>query len=192
VDLPKQEGSGIKKYYNRLPSAGGGDAVTALNLQSSVNQKYQLLKKALDEKIQEVEKVKEDKGKVEKELGDMKEKEDVNKTKGLVDNIVSELKKITKGMDPEKEKEIVDILAKVGSKTLGPVLEVLQLATSKDKVGVPGMGMNMPPMDKPGMPPLPMKGASQTVVSGVDLPAVYPSQDGASLLDVVSAMLDHN
>jgi soluble cytochrome b562 len=190
TEVPKGTKSPIKKFYGRLPGEGGGEVTQGLNLQSQISKTYQLMKQALEEKEQEVETLKSEKGKVEKEFGDFKEKDDINKTKGLVDNVLAELKKL-KPVAPEKEKDIVDILSKVGSKGLGQLMEIINIVSAKeDKVGADLFGGPAAPKGPAGMPPLPPKPASQRVVGGVDLPATYPSNDSYSLTEVVTGIFE--
>jgi len=192
-ELPKGEKSQVKKYYGRLPGEGGGEMTTSINLQSTMSQKYQLMKKALEEKEEELKTTKDELGKKDKEIGDMKAKDGIDKAKGKVDQLLAELKKV-KPIAPDKEKNVLDILAKIDATALGQLIEVVKLISGKeDKVGGPDLFGGPKPMGGPAMPPLPPKPASQTVVTGTDLPPVYPaSNSDYSLTEIVSNILDHN
>ncbi|MEM7827538.1 MAG: hypothetical protein QXD72_02405 [Candidatus Aenigmatarchaeota archaeon] len=167
--LPSDRTSKVRQYYSRLPGSSVGPQDQAINLQSIVNQKYQLLKKALEEEKEKSQKLMKEKEEVVKEMEKLKEEKEIDKTKVLIDSILSEIKKITT-LEPDKEKEIVDLLVKLGGKSLGILLEIVKsLATE--------------------MPKTP-KTAS---ISGINLPGmIQPPEQSASLIEVVSKMFDHN
>jgi len=185
---PNGVSSKVKSYYGRLPGKAVGETEEAINKQSKISQTYQMMKRALEEKELELGKISEEKGQVEKELGDMKQKDDMTQTKGKVDALMSELKKL-KPIDPEAEKDMVDILVKV--KDLAPVIDAIKrMSGEKDGLGM-GLGMGMGMGKSPAIP-LPPKPASQQVIGGVNLPQISPSSEPVTLIDVVSGLFDHD
>ena len=189
--------SPVKKFYNRLPNAGGGEfeAIT-INKESSVNDKYKIALQALDSMkaknaelenkvnvlTDEKKKVEDGKQNAEKELGKVKDELDVDKKKGEVDKILAVLKK-EMGVAGEEEKAAVDILAKLDQKALKAVSDLMK-ALFKGEGKAPAGPVGMPPMKAASANP---------IISGENLPQVG-SVVGAdlTLMEIVSKSLDHN
>jgi hypothetical protein len=190
TELPSGKSSKIKSYYGRLPSQAVGGQEQAINQQSSVNEKYNLVKKALDEEKAKTETLSKEKDKMGEELGKLKEEKSVGQKKSSVSSIMGALKKLGP-VDPETEKTAVDILVKVDEKALSALLDVLKLVGGEEGKGeMPMFGAPKLEAPKaPGMPPMP-KGPKASI-SGVNLPQIGASSETTSLIDVVSKMMDH-
>jgi predicted nucleic acid-binding Zn-ribbon protein len=187
TDMPSDRGSKVKQYYGRLPSSTMGPQEQAINQQSSVNDKYKLVVKALEEEKEKVKTLSTDLGKKDEEIGKLKEEKDVGQKKGLITSLMGALKKLGP-VDAEDEKTAVDMLTKADPKALNIVLDVLKLLAGDggpEKLpGAPGLP------GVPGMPPMPPK-PKASLIGGVNLPQTSVSTEGQSLVDIVSQMMDH-
>jgi adenine-specific DNA methylase len=197
TDLPSGKSSKVKSYYGRLPSQAVGGQEQAINQQSSVNDKYNLLRQAFEEEKAKTEKLSKEKESMGQELGKLKEEKSVGQKKGSVSSILGALKKLGP-LDPETEKTAVDMLVKVDEKALAVILDVLKLVGGEGGEGKDGPDMfgaapklNAPKAPKaPGMPPIP--GMPQKAsINGINLPQIGASSETISLIDKVSKMMDH-
>jgi len=172
--LPSSQTSKVKQYYGRLPNAGPGATDQAINQQSSVNDKYLLVKRALEDEKAKNEILMKEKDEVSAEASKLKDEQDVEKKRGLVTSILGALKK-DKPMDAESEKTAVDMLIKADAKSLNIFQDVLQSVGGDQEIA---------------MPPVPQ--AIKSPVAGINLPPVGAANTGTtSLIDIVSKMLDH-
>jgi hypothetical protein len=136
---PHQVPSKVKQYYGRLPSAGGGQTTQALNPNSHLLEKVEILRRALEEQKNLADAAKAEaesaKGETSKLLKDKEEGEH----SGLMESIVKDLvgKKL---IDSKDEPQAISLLAKVEKKSLAHVASLLKLLSKG------GKGADMLPM----------------------------------------------
>ena len=144
---PHQVPSKVKQYYGRLPSAGGGQTTQALNPNSHLLEKIEILRHALEEQknLADAAKLEAENAKGEKDKL-VKDKED-GEHSSLMESIVKDLvgKKL---IDSKDESQAISLLSKVEKKSLAHVASLLKLLSKGGK----GMDM-MPALEAEGKKP---------------------------------------
>ena len=154
--VPSGTSSKVKQFYGRLPAsaAGGAAPANALNPNSAMMAKIDLLRRALEQAQAEA---KDEKAKADLAIGDknkmVKEKDD-SEHSGLMESIVKDLvgKKL---IDQKDEQAAIAALAKVEKKSLAQVAELLKL------LGKGSKDMGPAPMPDAEKKPAPMFGAEK-------------------------------
>jgi hypothetical protein len=131
--LPSDRPSKIKNYYGRLPGKTVGPEEVSINLQSAIREKYQLLKKAVEEERKKREMTEKELAVTKDENKKLKEEKKVETKTKLIDKIVKELDKQGRIADPEQEKLILDLLSKISEEDLGIVEELVELTAEVKK-----------------------------------------------------------
>lgn len=126
----KEQASGVKSYFAKLPNKGIQEPEVSINVQSSLKEQYKKLSAAFEDLQKKNENTEKELGKANEELGKAKKENEemkgeitMNDNKKTIDSIVAEIKKIVK---VQKENVFVDKLVKLDDKSLKIVLDVVK------------------------------------------------------------------